>query len=200
MLHSPALQQVLEQLLARYRLDPSERRLCLTQEGGDQLLIEELPENKCIRFSRYIAPAGRVPIKDLEIVFFVSPQGRWIPYEMYRDTPGRHTWGSVDGVKRTLTISDPLHQAALRDACDIWAFRLRDQAWLQHATKLDASGLVVEGPFLWPEPTVPQPDLETLEEWMVEDGGCEATDGCWLEVDGMCPHGHPAWLLRLGWV
>ena len=50
----------------------------------------------------------------------------------------------------------------------------------------------------WPEPTTEAPDLETIEEWMWEDGGCEATDGCWLEPDGVCPHGHPSWLLVMG--
>jgi hypothetical protein len=41
------------------------------------------------------------------------------------------------------------------------------------------------------------PDLETLMEWEAE-GGCEATDGCWVEPDGHCEHGHPSWLLALG--
>ena len=41
------------------------------------------------------------------------------------------------------------------------------------------------------------PDLETLEEW-VSDGGCEATDGCWVEPDGTCEHGKRSWLLVLG--
>ena len=27
------------------------------------------------------------------------------------------------------------------------------------------------------------PDMETLMEWEAE-GGCEATDGCWVELDG----------------
>lgn len=44
-----------------------------------------------------------------------------------------------------------------------------------------------------PEP----PDLETLLAWE-EEGGCEATDGCWVEPDGVCSHGHPSWLLELG--
>ena len=44
-----------------------------------------------------------------------------------------------------------------------------------------------------PEP----PDQETLMEWEAE-GGCEATDGCWVEPDGTCPHGQPSWLLKLG--
>ena len=41
------------------------------------------------------------------------------------------------------------------------------------------------------------PDLETLMSWEAE-GGCEATDGCWVEPDGTCPHGHRSWLLELG--
>ncbi len=50
----------------------------------------------------------------------------------------------------------------------------------------------------WPEPTTDEPDFATLEQWMIEDGGCEATDSCWVEPDGVCPHGHPSWFLRLG--
>ena len=50
---------------------------------------------------------------------------------------------------------------------------------------------------VWPEPTVEAPDLETLEEWFL-DSICEATDGCVVEHDGTCPHGHPSWFLRLG--
>ena len=50
----------------------------------------------------------------------------------------------------------------------------------------------------WPEPTTDEPDLETLEEWML-DGCCEATDGCSpIEPDGTCIHGYPSWLLHLG--
>jgi hypothetical protein len=43
------------------------------------------------------------------------------------------------------------------------------------------------------------PDLDTLQEWM-SDGGCEATDGCWVEPDGTCEHGEPSWRLKLGYV
>jgi hypothetical protein len=44
------------------------------------------------------------------------------------------------------------------------------------------------------------PDMEQLEEWASSDGGCEATDGCWVEVDGVCPHGRKSWMLVLGLV
>lgn len=43
------------------------------------------------------------------------------------------------------------------------------------------------------------PSVEQLEEWMAE-GGCEATDGCWVEPDGVCEHGKKSWLLVLGMV
>lgn len=51
----------------------------------------------------------------------------------------------------------------------------------------------------WPEPTTPEPDIADLMRWEAE-GGCEATDGCWTEPDGRCPHGHVSWLLYLGMI
>ena len=44
-----------------------------------------------------------------------------------------------------------------------------------------------------------RPDFETLEEWDM-DGVAEATDGCRVEPDGVCEHGHPSWLLALGMI
>ena len=38
---------------------------------------------------------------------------------------------------------------------------------------------------------------EQLQEWLM-DGICEATDGCMVEPDGICPHGCNSWLLELG--
>jgi hypothetical protein len=43
-----------------------------------------------------------------------------------------------------------------------------------------------------------RPSLEELLRQVQEDGGCEATDGCWVEPDGACQHGEPSWLLALG--
>jgi hypothetical protein len=52
----------------------------------------------------------------------------------------------------------------------------------------------------WPEPEVPAPDMEeTLEEALFESGTMSScSEGCWVEPDGVCPHGHPSWLLRWG--
>lgn len=48
----------------------------------------------------------------------------------------------------------------------------------------------------WPEPTTEEPSLEQIEDWIF-DSEVEATDGCIVEPDGICPHGHPSWLLYL---
>jgi hypothetical protein len=49
------------------------------------------------------------------------------------------------------------------------------------------------------DPTDPEPDMETLEEW-VHEGGAETTDGCWVEPDGYCEHAHVSWLVYLGMI
>ncbi len=51
----------------------------------------------------------------------------------------------------------------------------------------------------WPRPTESEPDMDELMS-MEMDGIVESTDGCEVEPDGMCPHGHPSWLLELGYI
>jgi len=43
------------------------------------------------------------------------------------------------------------------------------------------------------------PTPRQLMAWQ-DDGGCEATDGCWVEPDGICEHGTKSWLLVLGYI
>jgi hypothetical protein len=49
----------------------------------------------------------------------------------------------------------------------------------------------------YPAPTQPEPDEDELIA-MAFDSVCDATDGCQVEPDGTCPHGHPSWLLYYG--
>jgi hypothetical protein len=46
-------------------------------------------------------------------------------------------------------------------------------------------------------PTEEEPDFDTIQEWVM-DSVCDATDGCQVEPDGRCPHGHVSWLIYLG--
>ncbi|CAO4132571.1 hypothetical protein [Methylorubrum extorquens] len=49
----------------------------------------------------------------------------------------------------------------------------------------------------WPAPTSPEPAFVTLAQFLFE-AVAETTDGCLVEAGGICRHGHPSWLLRLG--
>ena len=51
----------------------------------------------------------------------------------------------------------------------------------------------------YPEPTTDEPDLDEIME-MESEGGCDATDGCYVETDGVCEHGYPSWMLYLGYI
>lgn len=44
---------------------------------------------------------------------------------------------------------------------------------------------------------VKAPSVATMTRWVC-DGIAKATDGCRVEPDGHCQHGHPSWLLKLG--
>lgn len=47
--------------------------------------------------------------------------------------------------------------------------------------------------------TTKVPSLATMERWS-DEGVARATDGCRVEPDGQCQHGHSSWLLRLGYI
>lgn len=48
-----------------------------------------------------------------------------------------------------------------------------------------------------PTPTSPEPTMEDVGRWIL-DSICEATDGCIVEPDGVCHHGHVSWLVYVG--
>jgi len=47
--------------------------------------------------------------------------------------------------------------------------------------------------------TTKPPSLATMERW-IENGVAKATDGCRVEPDGVCQHGHNSWLTIRGYV
>ena len=47
--------------------------------------------------------------------------------------------------------------------------------------------------------TTKRPSIKTMMRWM-DEGVAKATDGCRVEPDGECPHGHMSWIKRLGYI
>jgi hypothetical protein len=191
------LARVVQQLRAVHHVTTS-ARFRLQLATGDVLQVEEHPVPRRVLLTYFTGdPAGAVA-PDLELVCGLNAQGRWIPLEFMRRSTGRHLYGQLDGDGH-LRVTDIANQQALARYCDVWAFHLVDQGWLEATLVVEDLPSGASAP-RWPTPTTPEPGVETLEAWLWEDGGCEATDGCWVELDGRCPHGHPSWLLRLGWV
>ena len=52
----------------------------------------------------------------------------------------------------------------------------------------------------YPEPTASEPSVDELYSMMVGMIDTETTDGCIAEPDGVCEHGHPSWLIVLGYI
>jgi hypothetical protein len=46
--------------------------------------------------------------------------------------------------------------------------------------------------------TVPRPSEDELEDWVFDRANTQATDGCDVEPDGICEHGHQSWMLNMG--
>jgi len=72
----------------------------------------------------------------------------------------------------------------------------KGQAYVRHLCEEDGKEHFVRQDDLLRKP-VEQPDEDQLAQWM-EDGMCEATDGCIVELDGQCEHGCPSWFIELG--
>ena len=180
--------------------EPGEMRIRLEHPNRDQLHVEEAVETSQV-FVRYFAKGttGEL-VKQTEVVCYIAQHGEWLPMERYLANGGTTIYavGLVKGESVKLFPMDNQHEGA--GFCDAWALRLLEEGWLAIAAKLKPLAARLPARPQWPEPTTPAPDLETIEEWMWEDGGCEATDACWVEPDGVCSHGHPSWLLRLGLV
>jgi len=52
----------------------------------------------------------------------------------------------------------------------------------------------------YPTPTVNEPSVDDLYSMMVGMIDSETTDGCIVEPDGVCEHGHPSWLVVLHYI
>lgn len=177
--------------------EPGEMKIRLEHPNGDRLQIEEQIEPPQVTIRHWVMTARDVWVKQSEVICHIARYGDWIPLVLAEQTP--KVLAAVTAEEQVVSLNDK-EQLAAAGFCDAWALQLLTEGWLALAAKRQPLPERPARRTTWPQPTIPRPDLDTIEEWMWEDGGCEATDGCWVEIDGLCPHGHPSWLLRLGLV
>ena len=58
----------------------------------------------------------------------------------------------------------------------------------------------VHDPSTFPGGQYPTPSVDELYSMMVGTIDTETTDGCIVEPDGVCEHGHPSWLVVLRYI
>lgn len=198
MKHAEFMDQLVHDLIEHYEADVRPSGLIYLELGMKDhgtLIIEEKIKHREMRVCYFLFDGEGNPVPEPELWFYIDVSGAWIPYEINRHTAGHHVFADLEMETGKLLVTDPYNQAALAAFADFWAEILRAQGWIESAYKhVDGSSPKAEALIAWEE----QPDWETLTAWMVEENGCEATDGCWVEHDGMCPHGHRSWLLELG--
>ena len=162
--------------------------------GGARLVVLEFDRRLLVSVGCYRADGRGLPMADPEITFYLDEQDQWLPIELTRAGGGKTVVATVEA--GCVDLLDPAGQAALAAYADVWAQQLRAQGWVEQAGKSSAV------PQVWPEAADErrqQPAWATLMDWLGADGGCEATDGCWVEErDGVCEHGHSSWLVALG--
>ena len=201
------MQEVIEALAQRHgiHLNQNGAHFRLDMPGYDRLCVENIGLNR-VAVTHYFEQNGDL-IQDPEIVFFVGDEILgWIPIEITQVIGGWRQYVKLSADRSRPITYRKQAQASLAEFAEICANNIEGQGWLDHGVKYkrgpDVEPAVCEtltgNSHRWPKPTAREPSLETLEQWMWEDGGCEATDGCWIEPDGVCQHGHPSWLLRLG--
>lgn len=167
----------------------------LTMDGYGVLVVEEKIKRRQMCVCYWLYDAQGHPVPEPQILFYLGEDAHWIPYEFTRHTAGHKAFALFDKERSELLVTDEANQEALAHYTDLWAEVLRTQGWIGGADK------IITQPQEWLEeenaPDMP-PSVEDLWDWMDEYGKCTATDGCWVEPDGHCEHGHPSWLLELG--
>lgn len=195
MLETRLLRRVIHYIWECYR-ERGEMKIRLKNHKGNELHVEERAEDLTVVVRYFVKQATGELVKQMEVVCFIQHYGEWVPLELYKD--GSRTVvgiGDVDTGEAELVDVEGQWKAA--GLCDAWALRFLEGGFLATAAKLNPLGTKPSQRPNWPTPTVPAPTLEEIENWVWDDGGCQASDGCWTEVDGVCSHGHPSWMLRL---
>lgn len=174
----------------------------LDMEHFDRLVVENIGLNR-ISVAHYFEQNGDL-VADPQIVFWVNPtDDSWIPIGIKQIFGGDKTYAWLNESGTELVRYLPYWQNDLAQFAQMWAQNLIDQKWLERATKHAwSTNAAPEQTQVQEAKAAPRrddtqaPDYATLIEWF-EEGGCEATDGCWVEPDGHCEHGCPSWLLAL---
>jgi len=195
------MQTAIEALAQKHGVDLSQPRnlLVLDMPHYMRLYIEVFAPRRIV-VAHYFEGNGD-PVPDPRMVFFITDANEWAPIGIQQSIGGPSSYVKMTDDGLGIAAYDTEGQAEIADFAVTWARNLVDQGWLEHANCVRSfTTPVAKTNSRWPEPVTETPDMDTLLEWLLMDGDCEATDGCLIEPDGVCHHGYPSWLLQLGMI
>jgi len=199
MKNCPKMKEAITQLAHKHGVDLAAvgAHFRLDMPGYERLCVETISAHQ-VSVAHYYEMNGDL-VPDPDIVFFISKEGAWSAISITDAFGQWRSYVKLSDEGQSVAFYDQRGQADLADFAEIWAQNLKDQKWLENSTCTRSSKLEAESNarVTWPKPTTEEPTMELLLDWFM-DGDCEATDGCIVEPDGVCPHGHPSWLLKLG--
>jgi hypothetical protein len=131
----PQLQAVITELAAVYQLDLMQpgASLRLDLPGYDRLCIECIGPRR-IAVAHYFEQSGDL-VAEPEIVFWVDPQGAWVPVEITQSLTGWRRCVELSDDGATARRFQPRAQRDLAGFAEFWAQNLRQQGWLAHGIR-----------------------------------------------------------------
>jgi hypothetical protein len=180
------LQELVESLAIKHglRLGWDDCELALSVAGYEHRLVIESMNEVLVNIG-YRAEDAQGQYIEAYAVFFYTRDSPWVIVEA--ETPEYSITGATLETRQSeYYCASVFDQEEVIKALAQWMERLNADEWLANAVVVVPSN----------EPAC-RPSFSDLSAWM-EQGGCEALDGCWVEPDGTCEHGHPSWLLHYG--
>lgn len=180
------LQELVEALAIKHGFDLNwvDHELVLALDDHPHQLVIESLDPVLVRLS-YRATDEYGQVTTPNEVLLYRRDGTWVIVEI--ETPDRSVTAATLEIRQEqyycATVFDQEEASALVDG---WAEKLSTAGWLARGIVVPPSTEAATGP-----------SFSDLAAWM-EEGGCEALDGCWVEPDGHCEHGSPSWLLHYG--
>lgn len=118
--HSVALEQV----GANLRLD---------MPGFDRLCIERISPH-CVSVAHYFEMNGDL-VAEPDIVFFVAPNGDWLPISISQSLTGRRQYAELNNAGTAVVRYRPQAQKDLAEFAQLWAQNIQDQGWLEQGSR-----------------------------------------------------------------
>ena len=136
----PKMRMIVSELASKHaiNLDKPGAILWLEMKGFDRLRIERLA-NGCLSVAHVFQTGGH-SIPEPDVCFFVNEEEQWIPVNITQSIGGFRAYAELSADGSAIVRYSRKGQTDLALFCEQWAQNLRDQRWLENATRHQLSG------------------------------------------------------------